>query len=101
MSSLLGGRQELLDLSTDQKVFYATIHSQCFHILYFTEAGERRKARENIGDFAGFFARYWAKGTFCRELCTSNRRRWQAAFFAFVTLYAAGTRSFGTEFEHY
>jgi hypothetical protein len=27
--------------------------TQCFHNLYFTEAGGRRKARENIGDFAG------------------------------------------------
>jgi hypothetical protein len=33
---------------------YATIYSQCFHTLYFTEAGGRRKARENIGDFVGF-----------------------------------------------
>src|SRR5688572_22000906 len=54
MESLPGGRQELLDLSIGQEVFYATIYSQCFHILYITEAGGRSKARENIGDFAGF-----------------------------------------------
>jgi len=44
----------LFDLGISQKVYYATIYSQCFHILYFMEAGVRRKARENIGDFAGF-----------------------------------------------
>jgi hypothetical protein len=54
MGSLPGGHQELLDLSVGQKVFYATFYSQCFHILYFTEASGRKKARENIDDFAGF-----------------------------------------------
>jgi hypothetical protein len=52
--ALPDGCHKLLDLSIGQKVFYATIYSQRFHTLYFTEAGERRKTRENIGDFVGF-----------------------------------------------
>ena len=51
--SLPGGHQKLLDLGIGQKVFHATIYSQCFHTLYITEASGRRKARENVGDFAG------------------------------------------------
>jgi hypothetical protein len=42
------------DLSIGQKVLHATTYILCFHIIYFTEAGKRRKARETIGDFAGF-----------------------------------------------
>jgi hypothetical protein len=48
------------------------IHSQCFHTLYFAKAGGRRKARENIGDFAGFIARSWSKETFCYESIHPN-----------------------------
>jgi len=42
------------DRGISHEVLYATIYSQCFHILYFTEADGRRNTRENIGDFAGF-----------------------------------------------
>jgi len=52
----LAESKNCFDLGIGQEVFYATIYSRCFHTLYFTEAGRRRKARENIGDFAGFLS---------------------------------------------
>jgi len=57
--------QELFDIGAGREVIYATIYSQCFHTLYFTEAGGRRKARENIDDSAGFFNRFCSEETFC------------------------------------
>jgi hypothetical protein len=62
--------------------FGSTVNpTQCFHTLYFAEAGGRRKARENIGDFAGFIARSWSKETIRKESDarppTAIRAAWQ------------------------